>query len=586
MAISVIGAPAGGLNDFSVSVGATGNTTYVLDRAYPAGSYKVSFANAETSYDIYAVARNGTSAGYTRSSILVTTAEFNQMSILGMTVNETVNFEYNGISSSPSSAGDVTVAGAYITSISDSTLVSIDDSTIITGGNFATNVAVTFTGTDAVARNAKSVVRSSSTSLIATRPDVMPVSASPYSVAVSNPGIPVPTGSNLHLLSNSVTVGGTPTWTTTSLPAFRPSTAYTATLVASDVDGSITYSVASGTLPTGLSLAPSTGVISGTTAATSGSTITFRATDSGGNFLDRALDLLPLPTVTGGTLVTTDPTFFYRVFTGNGTLGVANGTLVGAEVLMLAGGGSGGLAGNINSDSGAGGGAGGLLNATSNLTAQNYAVVVGAGAAGPSGNSSSQLIKGNTGGNSTFNSLTAFGGGGGGAGRNGNNTQSAGINGGCGGGAAIGNSSGGTGVAGQGFRGGNTGGNLSSAGGGGTGATGTDTTTDFGGAGGAGTNAYSAWLTAITSAMTGVTNWGTTTSGGRIGGGGGGVGNNGGGAGGAGGGGNSGGSGGSASAGANTGSGTGGASSTGSLSTVGTGGSGLFIVRYLKTAVA
>ena len=56
------------------------------------------------------------------------------------------------------------------------------------------------------------------------------------------------------------------------------------------------------------------------------------------------------PVVTGGTL-TSDATFFYRTFTGNGTLGVT-GLEITADILVIAGGGSGGGAG-------AGGGGGG-----------------------------------------------------------------------------------------------------------------------------------------------------------------------------------------------------------------------------------
>ncbi len=60
----------------------------------------------------------------------------------------------------------------------------------------------------------------------------------------------------------------------------------------------------------------------------------------------------PSLVVTGGTLYTSGG-FNYRVFTGNGTLGVTGGTLV-ADILIVAGGG-----GSYNGY-GSGGGAGGL----------------------------------------------------------------------------------------------------------------------------------------------------------------------------------------------------------------------------------
>ena len=58
--------------------------------------------------------------------------------------------------------------------------------------------------------------------------------------------------------------------------------------------------------------------------------------------------------VTGGTLAS-DATFYYRTFTGNGTLGVKGFTLT-ADILVVAGGGGGGYP---NTAGGGGGGAGG-----------------------------------------------------------------------------------------------------------------------------------------------------------------------------------------------------------------------------------
>jgi hypothetical protein len=300
MAISVVGAAAAssGSNNFTILVGATGNNNYILDTTYPAGTYKITFINGDTTYDIYAISETGTFVGYTNNTRIDISAKFKELSILGAATNERVTFVYEGAITTPSSAGDVPTAGAYITAISDTTLVNQNDSAVITGGNFASDVMVTFTGTDSVARSAKTIVRSSSTSLIITRPDLMPPSASPYTVSVLNPGIPAPTGTSAHLLSNSVTSGGTPTWTTTSLPFFTVGTAYTATLVASDVDSSITYSIVSGSLPTGFTLNGATGVISGTTSSTGGFPLTFRATDGGGNYLDKAISVIEMPPAT------------------------------------------------------------------------------------------------------------------------------------------------------------------------------------------------------------------------------------------------------------------------------------------------
>lgn len=89
---------------------------------------------------------------------------------------------------------------------------------------------------------------------------------------------------------------------------------------------------------------------------------------------------VPLPpvTVTGGTLFTSGG-FNYRLFTGNGTLGVSGGTLT-ADILCIAGGGAGGASGSGGNSGG--GGAGGLRYLTSQTFAANsYSVTIGAGGA-------------------------------------------------------------------------------------------------------------------------------------------------------------------------------------------------------------
>lgn len=287
-------APASGTGDFALLVGSSGNKTYVLDRTYSAGSYIVTFVNGDTTYDIYAIAKDGTLAGYTDTGLIDISEDFNEIVILGAANNERVTFSYQGVTTSPTTAGDVPVAGAYITAVATSSLPNINDTTTITGGNFAPDVAVAFIGQDSNALAAKSVVRSSSTSLIATRPDAFTTAQSPYTVRVLNPGVTAPTGSNVHIASNAVTAGTNPVWTTTSPIGYMlGSVATSVTFLATDTEGSdIDYTVVSGTLPVGLSLDSETGVLSGTYSgsASAGDTnvVTIRATDAGGNFLDRA----------------------------------------------------------------------------------------------------------------------------------------------------------------------------------------------------------------------------------------------------------------------------------------------------------
>jgi len=152
----------------------------------------------------------------------------------------------------------------------------------------------------------------------------------------------------------------------------------------------------------------------------------------------------------------------------------ASGTV---RVLLVGGGGGGGR------DYGGGGGAGEFEHVTSHTLESDtisYSVTVGAGGAGSTVNTD----KGVSGGNSTFDTLTANGGGGGGSTNNVN-----GANGGSGGGGANASGTGGTSTASGGL--GNAGGTANTqagAGGGGSASAGSNASGTTGGAGGAGTS--------------------------------------------------------------------------------------------------
>jgi hypothetical protein len=257
---------------------------------------------------------------------------------------------------------------------------------------------------------------------------------------------------------------------------------------------------------------------------------------------------------TGGT-ITTDGDYKVHSFTSNGTFEVTSitntdPTLTGAataevEYLIIAGGGAGAADGSTTPGNG-GGGSGAYIPGSALLTAQTYAVVVGAGGVGAL---SANAV---TGGDSVFNSITADGGGGGGY-----YINTPGEGGGSGGGGGATSGAGG-GVTTAGF--GNSGEAGYSGGGGGGGGAGEDGGTDAAGQGGDG----------LASSITG-------SSVTRAGGGGGSIPSGTAKVGGAGGGG-AGGSGGAGTDGsANTGSG-GGAGVSGGES--GSGGSGIVIIRY------
>ena len=187
-------------------------------------------------------------------------------------------------------------------------------------------------------------------------------------------------------------------------------------------------------------------------------------------------------TVTGGTLYT-DGSFNYRVFTGNGTLGITGGNLV-CDVMVIAGGGAGGTGGIAG-----GGGAGGFLVSTSQSLTGNISVTIGGGGTG-----SATEANVTNGSNSTVGSITASVGGG--VGGCGNAPFKDSGSGGSSGGVRFEspNSNIGSPTSGQGNTGARGSSSTDSGGGGGAGAAGSaGTGGNQSGAGGAGTSSYSSW---------------------------------------------------------------------------------------------
>lgn len=312
MGISVIGAAASsggsGSNQFLLDMGNYTNNTAELSKEYPAGSYSISVDPADATIDYYFVAKDGSNAGYSNTASIIATSAFNKVVVLGSQSAAKISFSYSGESAATSTSGQLPGAGAFVTSVATSSLPTVDGSTVIAGGNFADNVEVTFIGQDAASSPAKSVVKTSTTELLATRPDDFSPDNSPFTVKVVNPGIPLATGSSSHLLSNSVTAGTNPVWTTGASIYYNIGAATSITLLATDTEATdIDYSIISGSLPSGLSLDNETGIISGTfsgsAAANDSNSVTFRAIDTGGNFLDKAVNMIAntAPTWTGAS---------------------------------------------------------------------------------------------------------------------------------------------------------------------------------------------------------------------------------------------------------------------------------------------
>lgn len=186
--------------------------------------------------------------------------------------------------------------------------------------------------------------------------------------------------------------------------------------------------------------------------------------------------------------------FRTHIFTRSDTFTVVSGPAV-VDVLIVGGGGGGGM------DMGGGGGGGEVYTGTMTLSPGSYSVVVGAGGWGAPGgnqfradgagrqpNTHQYNVSATVGGNSSFNGVTAIGGGYGGSsyfqyGPNNGYGSSGASGGGASGYSDTSTGRQGTGTAGKGFDGGSSIGQYYSGGGGGAGAAGGNGSTPHGGQG-------------------------------------------------------------------------------------------------------
>lgn len=430
--------------------------------------------------------------------------------------------------------GVSSITGSYVESTNSGTIT-------ISGTNFVSGCYATAIGTNGVQVDATSTTFNSLVQVVATFTGLSNA-FEPYDIKVTNP-------SNLFgMLPDALYINANPAWTTSagSLGTFADQVAISVSAVAAD-DSTITYAVASGsTLPSGLTLNSSTGLLSGTLAdVASNTTYTFTLTASDGSnpAVSRQFSILvnaaPVWVTSSGTLGTfnegasitlsalsatdSSDTVTYALASGsslpsgvtlNSNSGVISGTLPDITIdttytftinatdglntiprtfniisiatieaeYLVIAGGGSG------GSPGGGGGAGGYRYGTGLglLRSSNYLVTVGNGA------NAVTNAQGNKGNNSVFGTISATGGG------NGGNSSGAGAGGSGGGGSRDGAAAAGAGNQGsynpvEGYSGGTTspmpyGGAGGGGGAGGVGAAGVGGTagSERGGAGGVG----------------------------------------------------------------------------------------------------
>ena len=458
------------------------------------------------------------------------------------------------------------ISGTYNESTGSATIT-------INGTNFVSGAVASAIGTNDVEVQASSTTYNSLVQLTAVFTGLSNA-YEPYDVKVTSP-------SNLFgMLPDALYVNASPVWSTAagSLGTFGSSVSVTTSSLSVSDPESTTITYSSSNLPVWLSLNSSTGVLTGTSPTVTSSSTTYSFSiiaSDGANNISRSFSVTvnATPIVTGGTLAS-DSTYYYRTFTGSGTLSVSNVSLT-ADILTVAGGGG----SSTHSGADGGGGAGGLLYSSStSMPVASYTVTIGGGGGNRSNGANTTVVGSSV-------SMAAIGGGAGGSYSN-FNANSGGSGGGQAGAMTTSHASGTVGQGNEGGHGGQGTPEYGGGGGGGAGAAGGSTNTDTPGVGGAGSSLYSSWGAA--------TSTGQNVGGTRYyAGGGGGATRSAsyaaafaGGAGGAGGGGTGAGNqnGNTPSNGlTNTGGGAGGSSTNPNITA--TGGSGIVIFRYLKSAV-
>lgn len=301
------------------------------------------------------------------------------------------------------------VSGTYSESSNSGTIT-------IAGTNFVSGAIASATGTNGVEVQSSSTTFNSLVQLTAVFTGLSNDNE-PYDIKVTNP-------SNLFgILPDALYINASPVWVTSagSLGSFNEQVSITlSALSATDSDSNtITYALASGsTLPSGVTLNSSTGVISGTLpdiSADTTYTFTINASD-GTNLIPRTFSI----------------TSSYNIF---------------AEYLIVGAGGNGGFDNGVGATAG-GGGAGGYLSG-SQAFARNTPINFSVGAAP----ANSTAGTGYMGQNSYINDLIAYAGG---AGQYySGSAYVAATAGGSGGGGGYAQRTGGVGTSGQGNAGGN-----------------------------------------------------------------------------------------------------------------------------------
>lgn len=309
--------------------------------------------------------------------------------------------EWKSIDSPPQITFFTLDGGSDVTSANIDASVSGNATIQIKGSLFdTTGAAVTFVGTGETLSPVTTTRNSSNLLTVTVARSGFDNTNEPYTIKVTN-------GSGLSAeLSGAISQDRALSFTNAADTNYNiyDSTRGSVSIAAGDLCGAtdpdsdtITYSVSSGSLPSGLTLTAATGAITGSTSAVGSDTVTTFT-------IQAATDDL---TITRQFTITQKAPAITTYTSGSGNFSVPSGVTA-VDVLVIAGGGE-GATGIPNNVSVGGGGAGGLIYRPGFTVTPGGTVAYSVGAGG-----NSPGEEGGDGSDSTFGTLTAKGGGGGG----------------------------------------------------------------------------------------------------------------------------------------------------------------------------
>ena len=347
--------------------------------------------------------------------------------------NETINLaqywdgsSWKSIDSPPSISNFTIDGGSSVTSAKVDNTAAGNATIVINGSNFDTTSGTVIFEPESGGSNVtvQSITRNSTSQFTVTvqRSDFVEAN-DPYAIKLTNgSGLAATLASAIDVNVPPIFVNALNDILESIINGGAALSGSTANASATDPDGdTITYSITSGALPSGLTLGSSDGYITGSVSGVTAQTYTFtvRASTSNG-FSERQFRVVVANIPAGGSITNTGG-YRYHAFTSSGTFQVYSGFTPNIEIFMIGAGGGGG------SWVPGGGGAGGAVNidspASFSTSAQTYTVTVGGGGSGAVNPGSMNAPFGNqsiTGGDTSLRDasgnyvLTAIGGGRGG----------------------------------------------------------------------------------------------------------------------------------------------------------------------------